>query len=261
MSSVETSAGALGGSGHSGVSALPKRSLGGLIAISIFWFALNFHWAAVGVILVPSQVIGLLLREAPAGSLASQATWVNDHAGLAQAIVVAPGLIVALLSNPFFGLLSDRTPGRFGRRRPYVFFGTLVNVVGLGMMALLPVMLVGSHDGNVLGAGLFLLMAGLMVVQFSNNSAAAPFHALLPDLVPQEQRGKASGIMGLAYWFGTISGAIVPTLFGFNSTALLAGNQDATTYQHGIVLAYASTAGVILLMAILTFAFVRETPW
>jgi MFS family permease len=261
MSSVETSAGALGGSGHSGASALPKRSLGGLIAISIFWFALNFLWAALPLQLIPSQVVLLLLNHAPAGTLAAQAAWVNDNKGLAQAIVVAPGLIVALLANPFFGLLSDRTPGRFGRRRPYVLGGTVVTVVGLAVMALLPTTLGGSHDGNVLAPGLLVLMGGLMLVQLSNNAAAAPFHALLPDLVPQEQRGKASGIMGLAYWFGTITGVVVPALFGLNTAALLDGSQDAATYQGGIVLGYAATAGIVLLMALLTFVFVREVPW
>ncbi len=132
---MSAAAGSLDEAGRAGLGTLPKRSLGGLIAISIFWFALNFHWAAVGVLLVPSQVIGLLFQQAPAGSLASQADWVDANKGLALAVVVAPGLIVALLANPFFGLLSDRTPGRFGRRRPYILGGTAVNVVGLAMMA------------------------------------------------------------------------------------------------------------------------------
>ncbi|HKT40206.1 MAG TPA: MFS transporter [Ktedonobacterales bacterium] len=247
--------------GQADTSVQPKRSLGQLISINIFWFALNFHWAALPLILIPSQVIWLLFQQAPAGTLASQAAWVNQNKGLAEAVVLAPGAIVALLGNPFFGLLSDRTPGRFGRRRPYVLGGTFVNVIGLGAMALLPAMLVGSGGGVVLSPALLALMGGLMFVQFANNAAAAPFHALLPDLVPPEQRGKASGLMGLAFWCGTICGAIVPTLFGFNSTALLDGTQSPAAYQHGVVLGYAATAGIILLMAILTCVFVRERPW
>ena len=240
---------------------LPRRSFGQLVAISLFWFALNFHWAAVGVLLVPSQVIALLFREAPGATLAARATWTNNHAGLAQALVVAPGLIVALITNPYFGLLSDRTPGRFGRRRPYVLGGTVVNVVGLFIMAFAPLAFVAGGSGNALPLSLFVLMAGLMVVQFSNNAAAAPFHALLPDTVPVEQRGAASGIMGLAYWLGTIGGSLAPTLTGFNSTALLNGSQSFASYQHGIVVAYFIVAVVISLMAVLTFIFVRETPW
>jgi MFS family permease len=240
---------------------LPRRSIGQLVAISLFWFALNFHWAAVGVLLVPSQVIALLFREAPGATLAARAAWTNDHAGLAQALVVAPGLIVALVANPYFGLLSDRTPGRFGRRRPYVLGGTVVNVIGLFVMAFAPLAFIVSGSGNALPISLFVLMAGLVVVLFSNNAAAAPFHALLPDTVPIEQRGVASGIMGLAYWLGTIGGSLAPTLSGFNSASLLKGTQSFASYQHGIAVAYFITAVVISLMAVLTFIFVREIPW
>ena len=87
---MSVAAGSLDESARSSLGALPKRSLGGLIAISIFWFALNFHWAALPLILLPSQVTGLLFREAPAGSQASQAAWVTGHSGLALAVVLAP---------------------------------------------------------------------------------------------------------------------------------------------------------------------------
>jgi MFS family permease len=240
---------------------LPRRTLGQLVAISIFWFAINFHWAAVGVLLVPSQVIGLLFREAPGATLAARAAWTNSHAGLAQALVVAPGLIVALIANPFFGLLSDRTPGRTGRRRPYILGGTAINVVGLLVMAFAPVAFIVGGSGNALPLSLFVLMAGLMVVQLTNNCAAAPFHALLPDTVPAEQRGVASGIMGLSYWLGTIGGSLAPTLTGFNSASLLNGSQSFAGYQQSIALAYIIVALVITVMAVLTFILVHETPW
>ena len=127
-------------------------------------------------------------------------------------------------------------------------------------MAIAPRVLTGS-TGVVLSAGLFILLGGLMLTQLSNNAAAAPFHALLPDLVPQGQRGAASGIMGLAYWLGTIGGSIAPTLFGFNSQALLDGQQSSETYQRGIEFGYLSVIVVILVMAVLTAITVRETPW
>src|SRR5262249_27506071 len=109
--------------------------------------------------------------------------------------------------------------------------------------------------------GLFVLMAGLLVVQFGSNAAQAPFHALLPDMVTPEQRGVASGIMGLGFWFGTIMGVLIPTLVGIDSKALGNGKLIYATYQHNVITAYFVTAGVILLMAILTFLFVHETPW
>src|SRR5215475_5737268 len=109
-----------------------RRSLGELVALNIFWFALNFHGTALLFLIVPSQVLGLLLREAPGTGLAQRSAWLTDaRSALAIALVTAPGLIVALLANPYFGLLSDRTRCRLGRRRPYILGGTLLNVLGL----------------------------------------------------------------------------------------------------------------------------------
>src|SRR5205823_8895137 len=147
---------------------LPRLRWTQILAISIFWLALNFHWAALGIIILPSQVFKIV------GEL---------HKGEALAFVLVPGAFVSLFANPLFGMLSDRTRGRlasWGRRRPYIFFGTLINIVGLIWMA-------ASHD-------IVSLAAAYILVQFSNNAATAPFHALLPDIVPPEQRGLTSGV-------------------------------------------------------------------
>ncbi|HUY76167.1 MAG TPA: MFS transporter, partial [Ktedonobacterales bacterium] len=257
--STETSANVgVAGSANVGATAAPRVSRGRMIAISVFWFAINLHWAAVGVLLVPSQVVALLLRVAPGATLADRAAWATSHEGLALAIVVAPGLFVALISNPLFGLLSDRTAGRFGRRRPYVLLGTLLNIVGLGLMALGPLAFVTQGVGNPLAPSLLCLMGGLMLTQLSNNAAAAPFHALLPDMVPAAQRGTASGVMGLAFMFGTIAGSLVGLVFHFNSQQLFSGAQSFASYWGAIVAAYGFVAAVCLIMAVITVVAVRE---
>src|SRR5437763_12978437 len=102
---------------------LPRVPLTQILAISIFWLALNFHWAALGIIILPSQVFKLV------GDL---------NKGEALAFRLVPGAFVSLFANPLFGLLSDRTRGRlasWGRRSPYILFGTLINVGGLIWMA------------------------------------------------------------------------------------------------------------------------------
>jgi MFS family permease len=238
-----------------------RKPLGTLIAISIFWFALNFHWGALLILLIPDQVIALLYREAPPGTLAQQAAWVDANKPLTLALVLAPGLIVALIANPLFGLLSDRTPGRFGRRRPYILGGTLLNIVGLLLMAFAPIFVAQNHSGNALAPSILVLTGALMLVQLANNSAAAPFHALLPDLVPREQRGFASGIMGLALLLGQIGGVLVVSRFGSNSKELLKGTQSLAQFEQGIIYGFIAVCVVILLMAVLTVIFVREKPW
>jgi MFS family permease len=251
-----------GGAGTLPASATPPHaSLGRMVAISLFWFAVTFHWTALQALIIPAQVYGLLFHAAPAGTLAARVAWVDAHKGLTEGIVLAPGLIVALLANPFFGLLSDRTPGRLGRRRPYILAGSLLNIGGLALMALTPLLATADGSGNALAPSLLILMGGLMLTQLFNNAAAAPFHALLPDMVPEEQRGLASGIMGLALFLGQIGGAEVPTFFGFNIKALGQGTQSLGTFDHDIALAYGAVAAVMLVFAILTGLTVHERPW
>ena len=229
--------------------ALPKRSTWGLIQLSLFWVATNYHWAAIPIIILPSQVQVYLFYHHPAGLQGSALeNYILTNAGPGLlALVLGPGLLVALISNPLFGYLSDRTRLKWGRRLPYVIVGTLVNVVGLGIMA---------FTDNIP-----VLIAGLMLVQLANNAAAAPFHALLPDLVPADQRGRASGIMGLGQMLGTILGASIPGIvLGLNATALIEGRATFAQYHQSLLLAYGVSAVLILALALATVFTVKERP-
>lgn len=204
---------------------LPRLPWTQILAISIFWLGLNFHWAALGIIILPSQVFKIV------GDM---------NKGEALAFVLVPGAFVALLANPLFGMLSDKTRGRlalWGRRRPYILFGTLVNVVGLIWMAL-------SCD-------ILSLAAAYVLVQFSSNAATAPFHALLPDVVPSEQRGLASGVMGLLSIIGSISGATMASLF-------IDANQPLPAYVLGLWVAYGIIIAVLLALMLVTIFSIRE---
>src|SRR6185437_8697161 len=165
---------------------LPRLPWTQILAISIFAFAFNFHWAALGTIILPSQVFKIV------GDL---------QKGTALAFVLVPGAFVSLFANPLFGWLSDRTHGRlaaWGRRRPYILVGTLLNVAVLVWMA-------AARD-------ILTLAVAYALVQFFSNAAQAPFHALLPDIVPPEQRGLTSGVIGLLLIGGNIGGVIVAGL-------------------------------------------------
>src|SRR5437764_13066438 len=75
---------------------LPHVPLTQILSISIFWLALNFHWAALGIIILPSQVFKMV------GVL---------NKGEALAFVLITGSLVSLFANPLFGMLSDRMRG------------------------------------------------------------------------------------------------------------------------------------------------------
>jgi MFS family permease len=196
-----------------------------IMAISIFWLALNFHWSALGIIILPSQVFKMV-----------------GHAqqGEALAFVLVPGAFVSLFANPLFGLLSDRTRGwlaLWGRRRPYILLGTLVNVGGLIWMA-------ASRD-------ILSLAIAYVIVQFSNNAATAPFHALLPDIVPAEQRGLASGVMGLLSIVGTVGGVIVAGMF-------IDASKPLPAYEQGLWLTYGIIIAILVALMLITILTVRE---
>ncbi len=202
-----------------------KLSWRQLITISIFWFALNFHWAALGIIILPSQVFKLV------GPL---------HQGESLAFVLVPGAFVALFANPLFGMLSDQMHGRlasWGRRRPYILVGTLVNVIGLGWMA-------GARD-------IPTLTLAYILVQFASNAAQAPFHALLPDLVPAQQRGLASGVMGMLMIGGNIGGVVVSGLF-------VDATKPLHVYQQSLWIIYGLIIIVMLIFMCVTIITVRE---
>src|SRR5690242_9793021 len=194
-------------------------------AISIFWFALNFHWNALLTVVLPSQILMLVG---------------NTQKVDALAFVLIPGSFVSLIANPLFGWLSDRTQGRlaiWGRRRPYILLGTLVNIGALIWMA---------NASSTLS-----LAFAYAFVQFSSNAAQAPFHALLPDVVPEQQRGAVSGLMGFLMIAGTISGVVLAGL-------LVDSSLPPTLYWQGIHIMYGIIIAVLFLFMLLTVAIVRE---
>ena len=68
--------------------------------------------------------------------------------------IMAIDNVLALFLLPLFGMLSDKTHSRFGRRTPYVALGTLASVVFFVAMALG----VSLHTFPLFCAGLFLLL-------------------------------------------------------------------------------------------------------
>ncbi len=100
------------------------------------------------------------------------------------AVVLPAGAVGALIGNPLGGALSDRTTSRFGRRRPWIFWGGLATTAGLALLA-------NSYSVVWLAIGWFL-------VQFFGNILLSAYSAIIPDRVPANQRGTTQAILGLA---------------------------------------------------------------
>jgi MFS family permease len=172
----------------------PQKHLGtfriGLL--SLYWVALGYLWLPLG-----SQVLpGVLLNI------------VGDaHKGAAVATLEGVGTLVAIFWQPMMGALSDRTRTRFGRRKPFIVIGTVGSCVFLLLMI-----------GATTFAWLFVLYS---LLQLSENSAQAPYQGLLPDVVPEEERSRASGFVGGGNLIGLAIGfGVVGTFMGMNRVDL-----------------------------------------
>lgn len=110
-------------------------------------------------------------------------------------LVLGIGAVFALIANPLFGKLSDRTRSRFGMRRPWLVGGVVVGAIGLLIIALAPAIL--------------LILVGWCVTQTGFNALLAVEIAVLPDQVPEEQRGLVSGVLGMCQNVGVVAGVFL----------------------------------------------------
>src|SRR6202171_473455 len=174
-----------------------RLSFGRLAAINAFWFGGGAHWQPIYISLIP---VGATLI---AGS----------NADLLIGRVTAAGGVFALLTPTLVGGLSARTVTRWGRRRPWMVAGTILNIIGLGLLAL------STNQMTFIGA--------YLVVQLSNNAAGAAYAGVIPDVVRAEDRGRASGLLGTMNQLGTVVGVglvgLTFKLYGDTRGGLLAG--------------------------------------
>lgn len=145
---------------------------------------------------------GALLFLAPL--LVSLALKVNALVGIEQAprslaLVTGVGSLLAMVSNPLFGRLSDRTTSRFGMRRPWMVIGLAGGTVGTLIVAVAP---------NVT-----VVLLGWCLAQVFLNAILAAQAAVLPDQVPMAQRGMVSGVLGICLPVASVAATYLVQLF------------------------------------------------
>ena len=116
-----------------------------------------------------------------------------DEKNSVLALVRVVGLAVAMFVQPLAGLLSDRNTSKWGRRRPFIVAGALLNIVFLAVIFRASGLNPALRWMGV-SAALLSLLAGIALLQASSNTAQGALQGLIPDLVPEAQRGRASGV-------------------------------------------------------------------
>jgi len=204
------------------------------ITINIYWLGLNISTGTITPVLLPFLV-----------AMFVPATMKNSDLATIRVI----GLAAAMLVQPLAGMLSDRNTSRWGRRRPYIFGGVLFNLIFLFIIGISPSLLGSSADPFFLdifgyNTAFLVLMIGIVLLQISSNTTQAAAQGLIPDLVPKEQRGRASGVKAVM--------ELLPVFLVMFIGPLIDTGKLWTVI--GIV------GGAFLVTMLITLIFVKEEP-
>ncbi|AFA47193.1 MFS transporter [Acetobacterium woodii] len=144
-------------------------------------------------------------------------------------VVMSFDNILALFMLPLFGMLSDKTNTKMGRRMPYIIAGTAMAVIS---MLVIPYAVIE----NKLGLFIAALAIALLAMAFYRSPAVA----LMPDVTPKPLRSKGNAVINL---MGAVGGILV-----LGMVALLAPNKDNVNYWPlFLVTAGIMVAGVVVL--------------
>jgi len=148
------------------------------IALSAFWFGSFFLWQPFTFVIIQNQI--------------DTAVPNKDAQGAAIGLALSFGGLFALAIPPLVGAISDRLTTPWGRRRPIMIGASILTLPGFALMA-------ATH--SYVG-----LVIGYAWVQFFFNAAGAAFAGIIPDVVPAQQFGRASGFLATMVQLGSGGG-------------------------------------------------------
>jgi MFS family permease len=186
------------------------------ITHNIYWLGLNMATGSLTPIILPFLV-------ARFAGPAQKATYLG--------MLRSAGLVIAILVQPMAGWLSDRSTLRWGRRRPFIFVGTMLDLVFL-----LAIGFAGSY---------WVLFAAVLLLQFSSNVAHGALQGIIPDVVPEDQRGRTSGVKAVM--------ELLPVIIVGFTTGPMVGSGNVW----GAILLVMGSLFVTMIITVLT---VREEP-
>jgi MFS family permease len=165
-----------------------------LINLNTYWMGLSFMWNSLHVLVLPAILLGFVPDERK-----------NTVLGL----MTFCGLIVAMIVQPLAGAWSDRLQTRFGRRRPWIAFGTLFDLLFLSLMAV--------------AGGLPLLTVAYVGLQFTSNLAHGPAQGLMRLIISSLLMGRILSGDSLVLPLGVIAGFLL-----FSATFTVFGVGEVT---------------------------------
>ena len=164
------------------------------------------------------------------------------HLALIPALWIAAPL-TGLLVQPIIGYASDRTWGRFGRRRPYFLAGALLTTLALLVMPDSP--------------ALWFAAMMLWLMDASVNISMEPFRAFVADQLPTSQRPLGFALQTLFIGLGAVLSSVLPWVLARFGVANVAprGEIPAT-----VRLSFYAGGAVLVAAVLWTVLTTREYP-
>ncbi|MFO7796453.1 MAG: MFS transporter [Promethearchaeati archaeon] len=168
-------------------------------------------------------------------------TQVLDYDDIWVAVMVSLSATVGLIMNFVWGIFSDNTRSKYGRRRPFLLFSIFA---GIGMV------LYAFSNNYVLCVIFDVLLIGITA-----NAVSVASRALIPDVSELEKRGRANGIVQAVSYLGLIFGLVIFLMF-FDDL----GSADKTVALNTHILVLIIGGIVYLVSGIIGFVFIKEKP-
>jgi maltose/moltooligosaccharide transporter len=152
------------------------------------------------------------------------------------------GPMTGLLVQPIIGYLSDRTWGRFGRRRPYFLAGALLSATALVLLPNAPY--------------LWLAVIAFWLLDISLNVSMEPFRAFVGDMLPDEQRTTGYAVQTIFIGFGALAASAAPWVF--TNVLGMAGDAPAGVVPENVRVAFYVGAAALFVAVLWTVLSTRE---
>lgn len=186
---------------HPGTAA--KRSIGFLLGMSTLMLGANLVWVAYNSVLLPTLVENVI----------------TEGKGLVVGLIGFFGTLLAVIISILSGIISDHTSSKWGRRTPAILIGALLALPLIGIPSLL---LAPALRAALLPVAIPIIVISFCGMQFFTNVGNGAWWPLLVDIVPENQRGTASGIQGFFTMLGSAIGILAITTLNQNGQTGLA---------------------------------------
>ncbi|CAD7941099.1 unnamed protein product [Amoebophrya sp. A120] len=156
-----------------------------LVAACLFQLPMGIIWSTIGLIVLPYE---------------AEKFYPKAHSGFLGVLLTIAG--TSQVISPIIGRLSDDHRSIFGRRRPFMIYGTLLTAIGVGGLSYC-----SAHVLVIMYAvSLFVSQVGLNVIY------SATVLGLVPDTLEAQGLGtnnaSASGIIAIFQFLGNLLGML-----------------------------------------------------